>query len=161
MAADDDHPTEQESAPPKGFTTRVKQAGLLALISVLTLNIWTGGPLAALWVGSRVQGSSTQPTMGPILVVIATLAGISVALLWGLNSVRRVYERVTGRRRTVRQHTPWLRSLRGERPPEMGGKTEVTALDVVVVGSVMLAVVVFEVWFFFLSGSSIDQRSGR
>ena len=62
---------------------------------------------------------------------------------------------------TVRAHLPWLRSLRGERPREVGAKVGLSALDVILVGAVVIVVVAFELWFFLVSGSPIDQRSGR
>jgi len=34
-------------------------------------------------------------------------------------------------------------------------------LEYILVGVVLLAYLVFELWFFFLSSSPIDQRSGR
>ena len=35
---------------------RAKRFGLAALMAFLALNIWTGSPLLALWIGSQVQG---------------------------------------------------------------------------------------------------------
>jgi hypothetical protein len=40
----------------------VKRFGLAALMAFLALNVWTGSPLLALWIGSRIQGESTQPS---------------------------------------------------------------------------------------------------
>ena len=42
-----------------------------------------------------------------------------------------------------------------------GAVATLTALEYLLVGMVILAVVAFEVWFFFYSGSPFDQRSGR
>jgi hypothetical protein len=139
----------------------LKRTGLLALMAVLSLNIWTGSPLAALWIGSRVQGDVGQASLRAIAAVAVSMAAISVALLVALNAVGRSYDRLTGHTASVRRHTPWLRSLSGDRPREVGGRGELTALDVVVVATVVLAVVAFEIWFFFYSTSPIDQRSGR
>ena len=51
--------------------------------------------------------------------------------------------------------------MRGERPVYPGESYQVTAPERVMVAVVIVAVAVFEVWFFFFSGSPIDQRSGR
>ena len=50
---------------------RLKRAGLLSLMSVTTVNVWTGSPLMALWVGSRVQtlGASTMAAFATVAVV--------------------------------------------------------------------------------------------
>jgi hypothetical protein len=37
----------------------------------------------------------------------------------------------------------------------------ISAVEMVVIAMVLVAFVAFEVWFFFFSTSSIDQRSGR
>ena len=69
---------------------------------------------------------------------------------------------MTGRRRQIRRHTPWLRAMSGERPHETGGEAPpLSPLEYVLVGAVLLCYLAFEVWFFFLSASPIDGRSGR
>ena len=130
------------------------------LMAVVALNVWTGSPLLALWVGSRVQGDG-PPSMSAIGVVALVIAGVSGVLVVILNALRRAYDRVTGRRATIRRHTPWLRSMRGERPREEGGQAELSLFDGLLVGMVMVVVVIFEIWFFFYSCSSIDGRCGR
>ena len=39
---------------------RAKRYGLAALIAFVALNVWTGSPLLALWIGSQVQGEETS-----------------------------------------------------------------------------------------------------
>ena len=154
------HAGGQSTGTQLGFGGRLKRIGLVVLMTLLTLNVWTGSPLAALWVGSRVQGSGPA-SMAAIAVVAATMAALSLVLLRLLNLVGAAYDRLTNRKPTVRQHVPWLRSLRGERPHEEASHRTLSALDVVVVTMVVIAVVAFEIWFFFFSSSPIDQRSGR
>ena len=140
---------------------RLKRSLLLAAMAATALNVWTGSPLAALWVGSRVQGSSQQPTMGPVAVVAISMGAFSFLLLRLLRWLGGIYDSATGRRPAVREHVPWLRSLRGERPHEAGSEYALSALDIVLCLTVIVVIAVFEYWFFFLSTSSIDQRSGR
>ena len=129
-------------------------------MALTSLNVWTGSPLLALWVGSRAQGSG-PPAMGAIAVVALTLAVVSGALLQILNRINNAYDKLMGRQRRKRQ-SPWLRSLRGEREdlhdPE---RDQLSAVERVAVGMVLVVVLAFEVWFFFFSSSPIDQRSGR
>jgi hypothetical protein len=148
--------------PARGLTpmARVKRVVLVCLMSITTINVWTGSPMLAVWVGSRVQGAG-GPTMGAFAVVGLTLAAVSFSLVRVLARLEAVYDRVTGRERSVRRHVPWLRSMRGERPHEHKGARQLSPLDVVLIVTVVIAVVAFEVWFFFFSGSPIDGRSGR
>jgi hypothetical protein len=77
-------------------------------------------------------------------------------------ALQRAYDSHAGRGPTVRAHTPWLRSMRGERPhDDSGDGSRLAPLDYILVGGVVICFLLFEYWFFFLSGSPIDQRSGR
>ncbi len=131
-------------------------------MTLAALNVWTGGPLAALWVGSRVQGDG-PPSMTAIFTAAASLALISLILMRVLSTLGDAYNRLTGASSTVRKHVPWLRSMRGEREEGYEGdpRPQMTLLERVLVVMVVLAVVAFEIWFFFYSSSPIDQRTGR
>jgi hypothetical protein len=157
------HPADRPRADSEhlGPLARLKRAGLLAAMTATAVNVWTGSPLAALWVGSRVQGSAQQPTMAPVFVVAGCIGVFSYGLLRVLRRLGSAYDRATGRPPTIRQHVPWLRSLRGERPQEAGPEYSLSALDIIMCLSVIILIALFEYWFFFLSTSSIDQRSGR
>jgi len=137
-----------------------KRLLLRILMLVVAINVWTGSPLAALWIGSRVQGGG-PPTMGPIFVVVVMLAVFSFALGWLLSRLDVAYRRLTGEVPQVHRHVAWLRSMRGERPQYPGDAAQVTALERTLVIVVVASVLAFEVWFFFFSTSPIDQRSGR
>lgn len=161
--------TRGEAAAPASITApkhhplrwRVKRVALVCAMSLASINTWTGSPLAALWVGSRVQGSG-PPTMGAIATVAAVMGVLSVGILRLLGALGSAYDRLIGLPTRRKRQSPWLRSLRGEREdlkdPE---RDRLSALEVVVIGSVILAAAAFEIWFFFFSSSSIDQRSGR
>src|SRR3954469_14431991 len=115
-------------------------------MTAVTFNVWTGSPLAALWVGSRVAGSG-PPTMGPIAVVAVCLGFFSFLLLRVLRFLRSAYARASGRQPTIRAHVPWLRSLRGERPHEAGPEYTLSGLDIILCAMVIIVLVVFEYWF--------------
>ena len=138
-----------------------KKVLLAALIGIVTLNVWTGSPLFALWVGSRVQGSG-PPAMSAIFVAAVTLLVMSLLLVRVLARLGSAYDRVAGEGPTVRDHTPWLRSMRGERPQYEGVEPRLTMLERMLVVMVIVCVALFEVWFFFFSDSPIDSgKSGR
>ena len=144
-----------------GIVYRLKRAGLISAMTVTSLNVWTGSPLAALWVGSRLQGNG-PPTMGAIFAVAVVMATFSFILVRVLGLLGNAYDKVVGLGAPRKQHSPWLRSLRGEREdfhdPE---RTKLSPLDIVMCTMVIIAVVGFEIWFFFFSPSPIDGRSGR
>jgi membrane protein YdbS with pleckstrin-like domain len=140
---------------------RAKRFGLAALMAFLALNIWTGSPLLALWIGSRIQGDASQPSMGALAAVLLCLIVFSILLYQALKRVSYAYQEATGTLPTVRTHAPWLRSMRGERPDYPGGSARITGAERIVIVVVIIAAVAFEVWFFFFSGSSIGGGSGR
>jgi hypothetical protein len=141
------------------WSLRLKRIGLVLLMAVLTTNVWTGSPLFALWVGSRVQGTG-PPSMAAIATVAVTLGLVSLLLVWVLAGLERTYNRLVGQRPGVRRHVAWLRSLRGERPYEQGIHGTLSPLEIILVMSVVVAVLAFEIWFFFSSGSPISSTAG-
>jgi hypothetical protein len=140
---------------------RLKRVGLAALMVIVGLNVWTGSPAFALWVGSRVQGNGPL-TMTAVFVVVVVFAAGSLSLAALLSWLGARYDALTGHAPTTRRHAPWLRSMRGERVQYEGSPPpRLTVLERVLVAMVVTAFVVFEIWFFFFSTSPIDQRSGR
>jgi hypothetical protein len=140
---------------------RIERVGLVVGMALATINIWTGAPLLAIWVGSRVQGGAGTTKMSTIVVIAAVLFALSIVLIRVLAAMDEVYGRVSGRKSRVQRHLPWLRSMRGERPHEHATDKSLSPLELVLVVSVVVCVVLFEVWFFFFSTSPIDGRSGR
>jgi hypothetical protein len=135
----------------------LKKVGLVAASAVCSINLWTGAPLFAVWVGSKVQGNLNNVSMTALFSVILVLA-ISVFglgfLLTGLNAK---YDDLTGRPPAARQTSPWLRSMRDEREDEVRRKYGISGVERAVVASVVAGVLAFEVWFFFFAGSSLPN----
>lgn len=152
--------TADTAASHLGWRTRAKLLLLVTVMSVVTMNVWTGSPLFALWVGSRVQGSG-PPSMTAIAAVAGTLGGLSVVLVAVLSALSERYDKLTGRPRGPREPAPWMRSLRGEREAARSRRVGLTALERILVVSVVVAVAALEVWFFFFSGSPLGGGSGR
>ena len=124
-------------------------------MALAVVNIFTGSPLLAVWIGSRFA-ASTRASMTVVLVVVVVMFCTSLALIVALNRASMAHDRLTGRNQTVRRHVPWLRSMRAERIEDERGRSALTALDRITVSVVVLAVLAFEVWFFFYSGSPIE-----
>ena len=135
---------------PRGPGNHVKRTALLAGMAVATINVWTGSPLLGLWIGSRVQGSG-PPKMGAVFAAFATIAALSILLTRLINAMSARYAELSGLSRE-RRVLPWMRSMRGERAP---AHQRISAPDIVIIACVVVAVVAFEVWFFFFAGSSI------
>jgi hypothetical protein len=132
--------------------TRIGLGILTALVSV---NLWTGGPLLALWVGSRVQSAVGQLSMGAVAATVGVLI-LETFLLYKMLAYLSVrYDEAIGRE-TPRHQLPWLKPMSGERRV-----TEVqrplTAVERIVIVTVVVAVLVFEVWFFFFAHYSLPS----
>lgn len=128
---------------------------LAALTALLAVNLWTGAPLFAVWVGSRVQ-RGTALTMTSVMVVMGVLAVTVAILVYLLTRVEAAYKVVTGQP-TQRRVAPWLRSLRDERA-EIAERRPLSGFEKALVGAVVVAGIAFEVWFFFFAGSSIGTN---
>lgn len=115
--------------------------------------MWIANPVLWLWMVSKLA-DSRQPSMGLYLLVIGGIVVTMVAVGKGLGALARLHGRLTradldGR---PRQQTPWLRSMRGERPAPQADRQ---VLDVVMVTSVGLAIVALGIWFLLFAGSSL------
>ncbi|MGN6189651.1 MAG: hypothetical protein ACTHOE_12200 [Conexibacter sp.] len=134
---------------------RLQRIALAAAAAFVTVNIWTGAPLLALWVGSRAAGPSgtSMTAIGIVVVVLLVLVLALTALLTRINAR---YDHVAGR--TVdRRVAPWMRSMRGEREDYTREKQGTSAVERAVVVSVTVAVLIFNAWFFFFSGSPLGS----
>ena len=130
-------------------------------MAFLALNVWTGSPLLALWIGSRIQGEESQPSMGAFVAVIVCLVAFSWGLYQLLKLTTHAYQQATGTQPTVRTHAPWLRSMRGERPEYNRAAARISGAEKIVVASVILAAIVFECGSSSSLGSSIGGGGGR
>jgi hypothetical protein len=131
-----------------------KRLMLLAFMSLAAVNLFTGAPLFAIWVGSRVQGESGALSMTAVFVVVLVLALACWALIWALNAMGSKHDELIGRPADRRQ-SPWMRPFNS--PSARAQGISLRALDKILVGAVVLAGLAFEAWFFFFAGSSIGH----
>ena len=136
--------------------TKLRRIGLAGLTALLSLNVWTGGPLFAVWVGSKAQGNFTSLSMTSVFVVILVLAVVEFLLLWALAWASTRYDALIGRP-PLRRRYPWLSSMRGERQEVIAKRQGVSGVERIVVFSVVAGAAAFELWFFFLAGSSLPS----
>jgi hypothetical protein len=134
--------------------TRAKRLLLLALMGLAAVNLFTGAPLFAIWVGSRVQGDSTGLSMTAVLAVVVVLALVCWALVWALDAMGAKHDELIGRPAGRRQ-SPWMKPFNS--PSSRAQGVSLRALDKILVGAVVLAGLAFETWFFFFAGSSLGN----
>ena len=122
---------------------------LVALMAVGSVVMWIGVPFGLIYLASKLA-DTPNPSMGPYLVVLIGLP-IGMAVVGkGLGALNRAHTRLTGAE--VDDYRPgWTRSKRGERTVERRGGV----LDRVMIISVVVAGLVFAVWFFGFAGSSL------
>jgi uncharacterized membrane protein YbhN (UPF0104 family) len=113
---------------------RASQAAVLlvAMMFVGSLVLWIGVPVAWLWVGSRLQEHHSMGT-----AIGAMMAGMVLSVSVLLAALGRL----------SRRHAE-IQARRGVPEGQM------TALELVLVSSAVVAVIGFFVWFFGFSGSS-------
>jgi hypothetical protein len=134
----------------------LKRVAMAAATALVAINIWTGAPLLALWVGSRVVGK-TVLSMRAVLVVVVVLAvlvfGLAAMLVW----LNNTYDELIGRPR-VERRSPWLRSMRAEAEQNISARVGVTALERIVTMIVYVAIIALLLWFFFVGGPPLPHN---
>jgi hypothetical protein len=139
------------SGPPRYIALkRLSMAGATAFIAI---NLWTGAPLLALWVGSQVVGK-TALSMQAVFVVVIVLTVLVFTMAMALAWLNASYDRLTGRP-SGEQRLSWLRSMNVKREDPVLIGTTISALERIVMASVYLAVITLLVWFFFFAGSPL------
>jgi hypothetical protein len=123
---------------------------LIALMAIGSVLLWLGIPIGWLYLVSHLV-SSSQPSMGPYVLVLVGIPASMVVVGKALSKLNRAYGQLTHTTTSRRMRTPWLKSMRGERESARPR----TVLDVVMVWSMAVALVCFAIWFFVFAGSSL------
>lgn len=134
-----------------------KRLLLAAATAFLTVNVWIGCPLLALWVGSQAVGKQTL-SMFAVGVVVVVLAALVFTCAVALVKVNAAYDRLIGRPSRERRLT-WLRPLGDAKNwrDELDGKVGITVLEWVVMVNVWVADVALLIWFFAFAGSPLPH----
>lgn len=126
--------------------TKIVAVLLIALMAAGSVLMWLGVPF--LWIyGVSQSVESSQPQMGPYVLLLFGIPASMVVVGKLLGRLNRVYGEVTNTTPEVKVVLPWHRSMRGERD---AGHPR-TILDVVMVLSVALALTLMGIWFFFFA----------
>jgi hypothetical protein len=131
---------------------KIKRAAMAAATAFLSINLFTGAPLLALWAGSQASGN-TILSMKAVAVVVVVLAVLVVAIAFALTWLNNAYDALVGRPAGERR-APWLRdaSARGFTSSRVGE----TLLERIVIVSVYVATIGLLVWFFFFAHASLS-----
>jgi hypothetical protein len=143
---------DSHAGPPQSIAAH-RHLGAALLVAVMVVGsvvMWLVSPVAWLWIASRMTDSS-QPSLGPYLLVLVGMALTAVVIGKGLGKVNRAHMRLTGRLTDKRHHASWNKSMRGER----ASTQDRGVLEQVMAISVSCALVLFGVWFFAFAGSSL------
>jgi hypothetical protein len=131
----------------------LKRSLLAGATAFLSINLWTGSPLLALWVGSQAA-DERMLSMTSLFVVVITFAAlcvaISVALLW----LEQRYRVLVGLP-TREARLTWLRPFNAQREPVRHVPTSM--LERIVALMVYIVVIMFLVWFVFFAGSPLSD----
>ena len=142
------------AGPPRtsaGPHRRLAAWGLVLLMAAGSIAMWLVTPALWIWVASRMT-SSTQPSAGPYLLVLAGTVVTMAVIGRGLGALNRAHQRLVGAHDERRRQAAWLRSMRGERPVAERPRG---VLEVVMLVSAGVALAVMAVWFFGFAGSSL------
>ena len=93
---------------------------LVLLMAAGSVVMWVGLPLGLIWLASALTDSS-QPSMGPYVLILVGLPVGMFVIGKALGSLDRVHGRITGRIDDGPRRAAWLQSMRDERAPRRGG----------------------------------------
>ena len=138
----------------KHRASRTVAAGAVAGVMLLAaLSLWSVIPLVWLWVGSQFANSQF-PSLGPYLIVLFGAIASILLVAWILGRLNEVYIRLTGARDVGPIRMGWMKSLRDSEksgdPPSL--------IEVVIIGSVVIAFIAFIAWFFIAAGSPLPNN---
>jgi flagellar basal body-associated protein FliL len=125
---------------------------LVLLMAAGSVVMWIGLPLGLIWLASALADSS-QPSLGPYLLVLFGLPVGMFAIGKCLGVVDRLHGRITGRLDDRPLRAAWLQSMRDERAP----RRRRSVLDTVMIVSVLLALAAGAIWFLAFAGSPLPS----
>jgi hypothetical protein len=138
---------------PRGAGNLFLRVVLAAATTLVSVNLWSGGPVLALWVGSRIQAAVGSLSMGAVGATIGVLVVETFVLYRILAWLSVRYDAVIGRK-VRRRQAPWLKPMSGERRT-LEVSRPLTAVEKIVVGSVVVSFELALVWFFFFAHYSL------
>jgi hypothetical protein len=149
-------PAAPSSGAPEGRSVHLKKLAIVVATALAAVNVWTGAPLLAIWVGSHAQGGKVLSLAG-VATVLLTLGVLAFLLAWLLTWLHAKYDELSGRPPTLTRTSPWYRRMRGELDEHLRTRYSLSAPERVVAAAVIAGVLALEVWFFVFAGSPLPQ----
>jgi hypothetical protein len=141
------------SARPRVPLLRLRRALIAGATAFLSINLWTGAPLLALWVGSQAADEQTL-SMSAVVVVVLVLAVLTVSMAVALLWLEARYRRLVGH--PLRENRlAWLRAFNAE--AEVGPAVPMSMVEQIVTFTVYVAVIALIVWFLLFAGSPVPH----
>src|SRR2546423_10262464 len=140
----------------RGPLALLERIALAAASMLVSINVCTGFPLLALWIGSRAASGSVFSWVGIITAILsmAVLAALGVASLTRLSAR---YNKVTGRPPPTRQPRPWQLSMSTARATPERARRATNPVEVIVVLTVVVAFEALVIWFVFFPGPPVGR----
>lgn len=135
---------------------KAKRIAIVIATGLAAVNLWTGAPLLAVWLGAQAQGGRVLSLRG-VVTVLLVLSALAFVLGWALAWLSAKYDQLIGRPPTLARTSPWQRRMRGELDEHLRTRYSLSAPERVVAACVIAGVLGFEVWFFFIAGSSLPN----
>jgi hypothetical protein len=126
---------------------------LVLLMAAGSILLWIGLPLGLIWLASMLSDSS-QPSMGPYLLILVGLPIGAIVIGKALGALDRVHGQVTGRTGGEQKRNTWMNSM-GENTGS--GRRQRSVLDTVMIVSVLSALVLGGIWFLVFAGSPLPS----
>jgi hypothetical protein len=126
---------------------------LILLMAAGSIMMWIGLPLGLIWIASAISDSS-QPSMGPYLLILVGLPIGAIVIGKALGALDRMHGRVTGRTGGEQRRNTWMNSM-GEKPST--NRRQRSVLDTVMIVSVLAALVIGAIWFLLFAGSPLPN----
>ena len=139
--------------------TGLRAAVRFVLIGAGALLVGFGVPLAWIWLGSKLQGTTGESrinasTAAVVFVgIVFTYIGLLTIFGWLQNRFFGDQPR-EGSRPAPARH-PWNRSMRDE--PYRPGERALSPLETLFVATAIVVSVAFMLWFFLFAGSPLPQ----
>jgi hypothetical protein len=128
------------------MSIRTVQAAFLALVIVLgSLVLWIGVPIAGFWVAGHLFTKSTHILMFSLVAIPLTMVLTGL----GLYRVNGLYESIRGGEAQPASRSGWLVSETDERRSARLKRGPRQLIDVAMTASIVTALVLMVVWFFF------------
>jgi MFS family permease len=139
----------------RGWAFALGTGVLAALPFIVALGVALGIPLAWVWIASRIAGSRQDVTPSlAILITTGILISYWLALVIG-SRLRGRWVSEDEHRARVRRMS-WNRSFRDE--PHHPGEDPSDPVERLFVVVAVVAVIAFEIWFFFFAGPPLPSQ---